>query len=274
MPLQLGLKAGVDDRQIADWLQYHPDVFEFHLVEQNVAPEGLKVLRDNIQYVRQHGVTQIVLHHPMNWQNRHLELSMSEVASPERYRFLWQSTLDLLELAQAESVQLLVHGSYDDPIEELTAGYAHLWEASQVLFKRMDYLQKIGGHNIVFENSISPLFYYGNPNLDQAIFAKNYRLAFDISHCFIKLHGDNQALMQSLKTLGPHVHHYHIVDSMGGSHDGLPLGTGKINWAGVLPLLNPAASRIYEVQLKDQNDAQEMIASHAYLQQIADSLKA
>lgn len=272
MHIQLGLKAGVNDRQIADRLQYHPEVFEFHLTEANVTPDGLKQLREKIQYVRQNGVQQVVLHHPMNWGKRHLELSMSAKTSPERYRFLWQSTLDLLELAQAEDVQLLVHGSYDEPVAQLTEGYEHLWEASQALFKRMDYLQQIGGKQIIFENSISPLFYYGNPDLDQAIFAKNYRLAFDVSHCFIKLHGDNQALLQSLRTLGPHVHHYHLVDSMGLDHDGLPLGTGKIDWRQVLPLLNPTASRIYEVQLTDQNDAHEMMTSHAYLQQLAQEL--
>lgn len=29
----LGLKASTDQRQIRDRLQYHPDVFEFHLTE-------------------------------------------------------------------------------------------------------------------------------------------------------------------------------------------------------------------------------------------------
>ncbi|MEJ1330669.1 hypothetical protein QY895_08355 [Latilactobacillus sakei] len=35
--MQLGLKAGVNDRQIKDRLQYHPSVFEFHLTEEDVA---------------------------------------------------------------------------------------------------------------------------------------------------------------------------------------------------------------------------------------------
>lgn len=271
--MQLGLKAGVNDRQIKNRLQYHPSVFEFHLTEEDVVSAGLKRLRDKIQFIRNQGVQHIILHHPMNFEGGHLELSMSEASSPARYRFLWQSTLDLLQLAQAEDVQLLVHGSYDEPVEQLTVGYRNLTEAAEVLFKRMDYLNKIGHDHLFFENSISPLFYYGNPDLDQAILAKGYRLAFDTSHCFIKYHGDNDVLVQSLQTLKPAIAHYHLVDSLGLKHDGLELGTGRIDWRRVVPVLNPAATNIYEVQLADQNDAREMVASHQYLTALAADLQ-
>ncbi|KRM21039.1 TIM barrel protein [Latilactobacillus graminis] len=263
--MRLGLKAGINDQQIADRMQYQPTYFEFHLTAEDVTPTGLARLRGKIHYVRSQQVERIILHHPMNFKGRHLELSMNEASSPERYRFLWQSTLDLLQLAKAEDVQLLVHGAYDDPIEELTTGYGNITDAIRVLFKRLDYLQRIGGENIMFENSISPIFYYGNPIFDQAIFDKGYRLAFDTSHCFIKLQGDQTAFLQSLTTLREHIVHYHLVDSMGQQHDGLQLGKGKIDWTQVLPRLNTKASSIYEVQLADQNNAQEMIASHRYL---------
>ncbi|WP_208421987.1 TIM barrel protein [Latilactobacillus fragifolii] len=270
--MRLGLKAGIDDRQIADRMQYQPTYFEFHLTAEDVTPTGLARLREKIRYVRSQQVERIIVHHPMNFEGHHIELSMNEASSPTRYRFLWQSTLDLLQLAKAEDVQLLVHGSYDDPIEELTVGYGNITETIRVLFKRLDYLQRIGGQNIMFENSISPIFYYGNPIFDQVIFDKGYRLAFDTSHCFIKLQGNQTAFLQSLATLRAHVVHYHLVDSMGLKHDGLPLGTGKIDWQQVLPLLNSDASSIYEVQLADQNDAREMIASHRYLTQLEQTL--
>ena len=86
------------------------------------------------------------------------------------------------------------------------------------------------------------------------------------------MQGDQNAFLQSLATLREHVVHYHLVDSMGLKHDGLQLGTGKIDWARVLPLLNPDASSIYEIQLADQNDAREMIASHRYLTQLEQTL--
>ena len=36
----LGLKASTDQRQIRDRLQYHPDVFEFHLTENDFTEAG------------------------------------------------------------------------------------------------------------------------------------------------------------------------------------------------------------------------------------------
>ena len=127
--MRLGLKAGINDQQIADRMQYQPTYFEFHLTAEDVTPNGLVRLREKIRYVRSQQVERIILHHPMSFEGHHIELSMNEASSPARYRFLWQSTLDLLQLAKAEDVQLLVHGSYDDPIEELTTGYGNITDA-------------------------------------------------------------------------------------------------------------------------------------------------
>lgn len=125
----------------------------------------------------------------------------------------------------------------------------------------------------MFENSISPIFYYGDEKEDLYIFEKGYRLAFDTSHCFIKNHGSNEKLLTSMKRLKEHVVHYHLVDSMGETHDSLPLGKGKIDWEKALPLMNDDATSIYEIILKDQRDASEQIASHEYLLSLADKLR-
>ena len=66
-------------------------------------------------------------------------------------------------------------------------------------------------------------------------------------------------------TYVPQIVHYHLVDSNGEFHDSLPLGKGKIDWQAVVPLLNPKATSIYEINLADQRDATEQVASHRYL---------
>ncbi|MBC6912272.1 sugar phosphate isomerase/epimerase, partial [Lactobacillus reuteri] len=76
---------------------------------------------------------------------------------------------------------------------------------------------------------------------------------------------NNQKLAVSLAHLKDRTVHYHLVDSMGETHDSLTLGTGKIDWANVLPHLNPAATSIYEINLHDQNNCREQIDSHNYL---------
>lgn len=145
-------------------------------------------------------------------------------------------------------------------------------DARQAVYHRLDRFARAGRDHIMFENSIAPVFAYGHPDQENEILAHHYRLAFDTSHCFIELHGDNQGLLASLRHLAPAVVHYHLVDSLGQTHDSLTLGTGKINWAGVLPLLNPAASSIYEINLHDQTNCAEQLASHRYLNQIARQL--
>lgn len=119
----------------------------------------------------------------------------------------------------------------------------------------------------MFENSISPVFFYGDPAVEDAILAHGYRLAYDVSHAFITVHGDNDRLIASLDHLKEQIVHYHLVDSMGQTHDSLPLGEGRIAWPRVLPHLNPAATDIYEIDLKDQANCAEQVASHQYLQQ-------
>ena len=83
------------------------------------------------------------------------------------------------------------------------------------------------------------------------------------------MHGDNKALQRSLDHLKSSIVHYHLVDSMGLTHDSLPLGIGKIDWAPVLKRLNPTATSIYEINLHDQRDCKEQVASHRYLTAIA-----
>lgn len=91
------------------------------------------------------------------------------------------------------------------------------------------------------------------------------QLAFDTSHCFIKVKANNEELLASLTRLKDQIVHYHLVDSYGQTHDSLTLGQGLIDWRRVLPRLNPAATSIYEINLKDQLDASEQVKSHEYL---------
>lgn len=167
---------------------------------------------------------------------------------------------------------MLVHGSYELEEAELLEPFASIEDARQYLFSRMDHFCHIGKDYIMFENGISKLYSYGNPDFDRLLAQKAYPLAYDVSHAFIYLHGDNEALQQSLKTLKDHIVHYHLVDSLGQTHDSLTLGHGKIDWAKALPLFNETASSIYEINLKDLTNPVEQLESHAYLKQIAQNL--
>lgn len=266
---QLGLKGSSASSQMDDRLQYWPLVYEFYTAPQDFTPEGYQHLYDAVQYIQAHGVQQIVIHHPMNFHGYHLDVVAPEKYYPQLYRFIETSTEQLIRLADDLDVQVLIHGGYSGPeVQHMVTLYPSVEMARQAVYRRLDRFQRAGGDHIMFENSIAPVFAYGDPEQEEQILAHHYRLAFDTSHCFIKLHGDNPGLQQSLHHLAPQIVHYHIVDSMGQTHDSLPLGQGKIDWDHVLPLLNPTATSIYEIALKNPNDCREQIISHRYLMNV------
>ncbi|MBU3829967.1 MAG: sugar phosphate isomerase/epimerase [Candidatus Limosilactobacillus merdavium] len=269
----LGLKGSSNRQQIDDRLQFHPDVYEFYTDANDFTPEGYRHLDEAVQYVQSKGITNIVIHHPMVFKQWHSEVVAPEKDFPELYRFIETSTEQLINLAKKRNIQVLVHGDYaGKEVQQMVDLYPNVEAARQAVYSRLDRFAKAGGNHIMFENSIAPVFAYGHPAQEDEILAHNYRLAFDTSHCFIEMHGDNKALQASLKHLRDHVVHYHLVDSMGQTHDSLQLGKGKIDWAPVLKLLNPKATSIYEINLKDQSNCREQVASHRYLTKIAQEL--
>lgn len=272
LPL-LGLKGSSNRQQIDDRLQFHPDVYEFYTDVNDFTPEGYHHLDEAVQYVQSKGITNIVIHHPMVFKQWHSEVVAPEKDFPELYRFIETSTEQLINLAKKRNIQVLVHGGYaGEEVQQMVDLYPNVEAARQAVYSRLDRFAKAGGDHIMFENSIAPVFAYGHPEQEDEILAHNYRLAFDTSHCFIEMHGDNKTLQASLKHLRDHVVHYHLVDSMGQTHDSLQLGKGKIDWAPVLKLLNPKATSIYEINLKDQSNCREQVASHRYLTKIAQEL--
>ncbi len=263
---QLGLKGSSQQSQIDNRLKYKPMTYEFFTASGDFTTEGYHRLYDAIQYVKDSGITHIVLHHPMSFHEHHSEVVAPERLYPGLYRFIEMTTEKLLYLADDLDVQVLIHGGYAGPESHYFVSlYPNVETAREAVYQRLDRFAAAGGDHIMFENSIAPVFAYGDPDQEDEILAHNYRLAFDTSHCFIELHGDNQGLQQSLEHLKNNIVHYHLVDSMGKTHDSLTLGTGKIDWAAVLPRLNTAATSIYEINLKDQNDRREQLESHEYL---------
>lgn len=266
--IDLGLKASTAASQIKDRLQYHPDVFEFYTNENDFTSEGLKRLKYDIQWVKSEATGKIVLHHPMKYQGYATEIIAPEHECPQLYSFIERSTLDLLQLAYDNDIQVLIHGAYARQTKDFIAMYHSFADAEAAAFDRLDHFQKLGDQHVMFENSLAQLFAYGCPVDEEKIAAHNYRLAFDTSHCFIKTNGSNKALMKSLINLKQQIVHYHLVDSFGKTHDSLPVGQGKINWQQVVPLLNPQATNIFEIKLTNEEDATEQVASYQYLKEI------
>ena len=260
-----GLKASTNRNQIDERLQYQPKVFEFFTTANDMTPAGLDHLRAMVGHVQDAGVYKIVIHHPMSYQGEHNEVAVDQTSNPDGYQFLMTSSKKLIELAIQMDIQVLIHGAYNSPQSAILSNYPSIEAARKVTFSRLDYFQSIGGEHVMFENSISPLFDFGDPEIERAVIEHQYRLCYDTSHGFIVLHGDNAKLQASLKNLRPQVVHYHLVDSMGKFHDSLELGKGAIDWQSLKSVVNVNATNIFEINLKDQFNSQEMRASYDYL---------
>lgn len=261
----LGLKASTDKRQIIDRLQYHPQVFEFHLTENDMTVDGLKQLADDIDWIKATTTNKIILHEPIRYHNHQMEMILPEKYDPEFYHFMMTSITKIIDLAREKNILALVHGAFNKETGKYLQMYSNFDAAETELLRRLDYFAKYGGKHLCVENSISPLWGYADPKIRQLAKEHHYQLAFDTSHVFIQSHGSNQILQEALRDLYHQIVHYHLVDSNGEFHDSLPLGQGKINWQKVLPLLNPHATSIYEINLINQLDATEQVASHRYL---------
>lgn len=59
----------------------------------------------------------------------------------------------------------------------------------------------------MLENSLSPLFYFGETANDEFIFQKGYCLIYDTSYALIKMQGNQTALLASLARLKEHIVH-------------------------------------------------------------------
>ncbi|MHC0443643.1 hypothetical protein, partial [Flavobacterium sp. 3-210] len=82
----------------------------------------------------------------------------------------------------------------------------------KVVLGRMLDLTATAPDNVVFENSLLPVFAYGDPEFEERLLALQLPLAYDVSHAFIYVHGDNNKLIASMRHLRPFVRHYHLVD--------------------------------------------------------------
>lgn len=272
--MQLGLKASTDERQIDNRLMHHPDVFEFHLTDDDFTPAGWAHFQQMVAKV-QAVVPKVVFHHPMKWHGIRCELCVNKLAFPQLYDFVMASSSQLIAYAQQVHAVALIHGGYAlHPGEhDFASDWPDLATAQKVVLGRMVDFAAMAPDNVVFENSLLPIFAYGDPAFEERLLQLQLPLAYDVSHAFIYVHGDNNKLIASMRHLRPFVRHYHLVDSLGQHHDSLVLGQGAINWKRVLHAMNSNASLIYEINLADQLDCSEMLASHWYLEGLAQAEK-
>lgn len=257
--LKLGLKCSCNPEQLYDRLKYRPDIIELHLLEDDLFGSKRKQLENIISMLLSQGC-EVYLHHPAKYNGRYMNIIRER---EEDYLFYHLSSTILAEICSHYRIKCVIHPHYlPTPTSELT---------NQNRDRMADEINRIllfGRDVFLWENSIVGLFTSQNPNwFEDFIKPLNLPVAYDISHAFISFQGDNQLLLNQIKEFDSYIQYFHVVDSEGIKHDGLPLGLGSINWQPIIPFLI-SRPYIYEINLKDQTSAMEMYESHRYLQNL------
>lgn len=267
---KLGLKGSTNPRQLLDRItQRDIDIFEFHLNEDDLFGEKREELEYWMQYSRNKGI-QVYLHHPPYINGVTLDVMASDSIMAS---FFELSTRILVDLCEKYDCYTVVHWNYsaftEKEHEEARLKNQHHKAKLDALIKRtLDVNEQIGKGRILWENSIAILGTYLNDFLWADMLAQtDIKLTFDISHAFISLKADNDALLKTIDKLQHNIQYFHVVDSMGETHDSLPLGEGLVDFKQLKPYIIKH-NYIYEVGLGDFNHCKEMLKSHRVFQSI------
>jgi sugar phosphate isomerase/epimerase len=258
--LKLGLKCSYHPEQLYDRLKYRPEIIELHLVDEDLFGQKRRQLEATISMLKTLGC-EVFLHHPAKYNGRFLNIIHEQ---QEDHLFYHLSSRILAEICLTHSVKCVIHPHYLP-----TDSSAITPENRDKLFHEISGILAYGREAFLWENSIVGLFTAENPNwFEDFIEPLELPLTYDISHAFISFKGNNVLLLEQIKKLHSYIQYFHVVDSEGQKHDSLTVGTGKIEWKPILPFLM-TRPYIYEITLKDQTDAVEMIQSHQYLMKLA-----
>jgi sugar phosphate isomerase/epimerase len=258
--LKLGLKCSYDPEQLYDRLRYKPDIIELHLNEDDLFKDKRKQLENTISMLSSLGCD-VYLHHPSIYNGRYLNIIHEQ---KEDYLFYHLSTRILADICLSHSIKCVIHPHYMP-----TATTTINKENNDKMVNEIKQILSYGKDVFLWENSINGLFTAQNPNwLEEIVRPLNLPLAYDISHAFISFRGNNRLLLEQIEKLDSYIQYFHVVDSEGQKHDGLKLGTGRIDWKPILPFLT-SRPYIYEITLKDITNAVEMYESHLYLVQLS-----
>jgi sugar phosphate isomerase/epimerase len=258
------LKTSLDEKSIEDRLKYNPEIIEFYLDEKDV--NDTKRLIAKIRELRKMGI-RVYLHHPMRHNGSCLDILSG---NKELRNYYYESSRILAEICLEEDIYCIIHAHYYDSESSYYSGQDHTKKMGQEISNIIEFSKG----RFLWEDTTEGLFSFANPYLiEQIIIPLNLPINIDISHTFISFKGNNDQLKRVLEVTEPYARYYHLVDSLGQSHDSLSLGKGNINWTMVKPFVKKK-DFIFEIGLDgDHCDCSPMIDSARYFQNIREELE-
>lgn len=246
------LKGNTSETAFFDRLIHLPEVYEFHLEEADLEGQPYERLIQEILLVKRVAKT-VVLHQPQKRQGLY-----QDIMDRSHWSQYLEHAKKLAFLAKQYDINVVIHANY-----AYTESSHHLTRERTKLLKTQ--IEKVllvdGTERFFWENSGEGLFSYENPYLlEEVIQPLKLSLCHDISHTFLSYKGDNEQLQKTFHDIYEYTKYFHVVDSMGIQHDGLPIGLGLIDWIPLKSLIDQKPF-IFEIMLKDYNSGIEMFES-------------
>ncbi|MEO2202313.1 TIM barrel protein [Paenibacillus pabuli] len=254
------LKTDLSENSFNNRYNYNPEIMELHLNYADILDKTL--LHQRIEQLQASGID-VYLHHPMTLPNGEMLDIMA--LEDEKYIAYLDNIQTMVETCKIYGIKCIVHAHYAN-----TESSNHLsLEKTLEMRDKISDILSYGREYLLWEDTIEGLFSYDNPYLiEYLIKPLNLPLCQDISHSFIALKGDNEKLVNVTEAVKDHSQYFHVVDSMGETHDGLILGEGKINWKELKPYLEDKPF-IFEIGLTaPYHDCSPMIESVNYFNSI------
>ena len=260
---KLGLKCRLLDEQINDRLSHSPDIFEIQLTDEDITNPAKTA--DTIRNALTIFGGNLYLHAPMRVGDMYVTGLCPRGDASLGYRALFFDVFERsYRIASILGSKLVYHLSYtQSPFASVVNP-----DTKQAMWDTLGQIHSGAYPLALLENSAASGYGdFTNFDVQRAIHSLNIPLCFDVSHVFIARNGDNIALVNTISALAGKIRYVHLADSMGLVHDGLPLGDGLISWASVKKCLKDLPHHpdyIFEVDLKDYNNCDEMLASRRF----------
>lgn len=266
--LKLGLKGSTDPKQIENRLsQKGIDIYEFHLLEDDLFGARLKNLESAISRLREQGI-RVYLHHPMAIQGKLLHINDKISIAGDFFKLTTRILVDICERYDCYTV---VHWNYGRLQNQMVVEQEVADKKSLIhtISRTIDFDERYGNGRILWENGVRGVGAFRNDyTLANLIVDTPLKLCFDVSHAFISLGGDSDALFKTMELIQDQICYYHVVDSLGVKHDSLIVGHGRIDFPRILPFILEK-DYIYEIMLADHEDCWEMVESHRVMEWLA-----
>jgi sialic acid synthase SpsE/sugar phosphate isomerase/epimerase len=218
-------------KDFQNYLEYTPDLFEFHLSDKDL-DEEIPVGKFT---------QEVVVHAPEYMKRIYLNPASEDIDERKAVIKILQQSIDIARKL-GESFQgtpkFIVHPggitlTKSDRPEKLLELFADT--LSQLKHDGVEVLpENLPPRPWVFGGEWVTNIFMLAPEIKKFLEETGYSMCFDTSHSALSCNAYGEDLVETIKILQPYIHHLHVADGSGTGEEGLQIGQGTVDFAEIL----------------------------------------